>query len=75
MWLKIQSFHSGSTGKIHRGLPCSFRSNVPILLCRNPDEDLGGVMVLGGSDPTYYEGEMTYVPVNSPDYWQINMDG
>jgi len=44
-------------------------------LNRNPDEDLGGVMVLGGSDPSLYEGEMTYVPVNSADYWQISMDG
>ena len=32
-------------------------------------------MVLGGSDPEYYEGEMTYVDVNSADYWQITMDG
>lgn len=44
-------------------------------LNRNPDEDLGGVMVLGGSDDTLYEGEMTYVDVNSADYWQITMDG
>ena len=42
---------------------------------RNPDEDLGGVMVLGGSDPELYEGEMTYAPLNSADYWQITMDG
>merc|ERR1712026_139928 len=32
-------------------------------LNRNPDEELGGVMVLGGSDPTLYEGEMSYVNV------------
>ena len=42
---------------------------------RNPDEDLGGVMVLGGSDPTLYEGEMTYVNVDAATYWQITMDG
>merc|ERR1712038_1183826 len=44
-------------------------------LNRNPDEDLGGVMVLGGSDPSLYEGEMTYVDVTASTYWQINMDG
>merc|ERR1719414_926165 len=44
-------------------------------LNRNPDEDLGGVMVLGGSDPTLYEGEMTYVNVDAATYWQITMDG
>ena len=32
-------------------------------------------MVLGGSDPNLYEGEMTYVNVTSADYWQITMDG
>ena len=42
---------------------------------RNPDADLGGVMVLGGSDPSLYEGEMTYVDVDAATYWQINMDG
>ena len=44
-------------------------------LYRNPDADLGGVMVLGGSDPSLYEGEMTYVDVDAATYWQINMDG
>merc|ERR1712038_823398 len=44
-------------------------------LNRNPDADLGGVMVLGGSDPSLYEGEMTYVDVTASTYWQINMDG
>merc|ERR1712038_1017416 len=44
-------------------------------LNRNPDEDLGGVMVLGGSDPSLYEGKMTYVDVTAATYWQITMDG
>jgi len=44
-------------------------------LNRNPDEDLGGVMVLGGSDASLYEGEMTYIDVNAANYWQITMDG
>ena len=44
-------------------------------LFRNPDEELGGVMVLGGSDPTLYEGDFSYVDVVEPDYWRISVDG
>ena len=43
-------------------------------LCRNPEESLGGLMVLGGSDPEYYEGDFSYVDVVEPDYWRIEMD-
>ena len=50
-------------------------NHVIFRLFRNPDEDLGGVMVLGGSDPTLYEGEMSYVNVDAATYWQITMDG
>merc|ERR1712233_263485 len=32
-------------------------------------------MILGGSDPLFYEGEMTYVPVQREGYWEIAMDG
>jgi len=44
-------------------------------LNRNPDAELGGEMVLGGSDPNYYTGEFTYVPVKREGYWEILMDG
>jgi cathepsin D len=43
-------------------------------LNRNPDAELGGEMVLGGSDPNYYTGEFTYVPVKREGYWEILMD-
>ena len=33
-------------------------------------------MILGGSDPAFYEGEMTYVDVDSsPGYWKVTMEG
>lgn len=44
-------------------------------MSRNPDSRLGGEMVLGGSDPRYYEGNFTYVPVSRKGYWQFEMDG
>jgi len=44
-------------------------------LNRDPNADLGGELILGGSDPTFYEGEMTYIPVEREGYWQIAMEG
>ena len=36
---------------------------------------MGGEIFLGGSDPAWYEGEMTYIPVDEEGYWRITMDG
>ncbi|KAL3276587.1 hypothetical protein HHI36_011959 [Cryptolaemus montrouzieri] len=44
-------------------------------LNRNPKEKLGGQIIFGGSDPNYYSGEMTYIPVNKQGYWQFDLDG
>jgi len=43
-------------------------------LSRDPNADLGGELILGGSDPNFYTGEMTYVPVQREGYWEIGMD-
>jgi len=29
---------------------------------------------LGGSDPAYYEGDFTYIPVTRKGYWHITID-
>jgi len=44
-------------------------------LSRTPSAKVGGEIVLGGSDPRYYEGSFTYVPISKKGYWQFAMDG
>ena len=41
---------------------------------RNPDDPNGGLLILGGSDPELFEGEMHYVPLSATTYWQITMN-
>lgn len=33
-----------------------------------------GELLLGGTDPNYYEGEITYVPLSAATYWEIELD-
>ncbi|KAI3951637.1 hypothetical protein MKW92_002880 [Papaver armeniacum] len=42
-------------------------------LNRNTEEEKGGEIVFGGSDPKHYIGKHTYVPVTQKGYWQFNM--
>ncbi|TCD66598.1 hypothetical protein EIP91_001155 [Steccherinum ochraceum] len=35
----------------------------------------GSELTLGGTDPTAFTGTVTYVPVTSRGFWQVNMDG
>merc|ERR1712072_840717 len=35
---------------------------------------VGGEMTLGGTDSAHYTGDISYVPVSRPKYWQISVD-
>lgn len=39
----------------------------------NTNGKVGGELIFGGSDPDYYEGEFTYVPLSSIGFWQFNL--
>ncbi|XP_017130115.1 aspartic proteinase A1 [Drosophila elegans] len=39
------------------------------------DASNGGVLLLGGSDPTLYRGCLTYVPLSKVGFWQITVGG
>ena len=44
-------------------------------LNRDPSGAKDGELFLGGTDPNYYTGKITYVPVTRKYFWQITMDG
>ncbi|VEL29155.1 unnamed protein product [Protopolystoma xenopodis] len=44
-------------------------------LDRNVSDPIGGELMIGGTDPAYYEGDVFYIPVVDKGYWQVSMDG
>jgi len=42
-----------------------------VWLSKNPRGQNGGQLILGGTDPAYYTGEITYTPLTEQTYWQF----
>jgi len=43
-------------------------------LSKNPSGASGGELLFGGTDPKYYTGAFTYVPLTNQTYWQFKLD-
>ncbi|KAL1787443.1 pepsin F-like [Sigmodon hispidus] len=37
-------------------------------------DEKGSMLMLGGVDPSYYSGDLHWVPVSKPSYWQFALD-
>ncbi|XP_040603549.1 pepsin A-5 isoform X2 [Mesocricetus auratus] len=37
-------------------------------------DEKGSMLMLGGVDPSYYSGDLHWVPVSKPSYWQLALD-
>nr|XP_060628870.1 cathepsin E-like [Anolis sagrei ordinatus] len=43
-------------------------------LNRNPDDYIGGELIFGGYDPSFFIGNLNWTPVTQKGFWQIQID-
>ncbi|KAM6957910.1 napsin-A [Aplochiton taeniatus] len=51
------------------------RNVFSFFISRDPKAEVGGELLLGGTDPQHYDGALHYVNVTRKAYWQIGMSG
>ena len=47
---------------------------VVVLIFSTSKAEKGGQLTLGGTDPTHYTGDFTFVDVTKKGYWQFKLD-
>lgn len=46
-----------------------------LYIYRNQNQSNGGELLLGGTDPSHFTGNLTYVTLSVETYWEIKMAG
>ena len=47
---------------------------ISLIIYRDEKGRLGGELLLGGTDPTHYVGDLKFVGLSEETYWQFKMD-
>ena len=42
---------------------------------RDEESNVGGELLLGGTDPSHFQGNLSYIDVSREGYWQFKLDG
>lgn len=45
-----------------------------LFFCSQPTYEYGGELILGGTDPQFFQGDITWAPVTEKLYWQVALE-
>lgn len=45
-----------------------------MFFCSQPTYEYGGELILGGTDPRFFQGDITWAPVTEKLYWQVALE-
>ena len=54
--------------------PCNNQKAAIFLSPRDAPAGPGGILTLGGTDPSHYTGNFTFLDITKKGYWQFKMD-